>query len=150
MSHSSGASGFWGWFAFGGSNGSAAVGTTGNTADCQVESYFFTKTVGAPLNPFLFTVDATGWVIGTESSGVPPGVRSFFITSGTFAVSGPGALILHQLFGVPVEVPFATSLATTAAALAGTPCNSGVAAFPGHVGFTGPGFEIQIQVTKVS
>src|SRR5713226_1856681 len=58
VSQSSGVSGFWGWCAFGGSNGSTAVGTTGNTADCQVENYFFTTKLGAPLNPFLFTVDA--------------------------------------------------------------------------------------------
>jgi len=149
-------SGFWGWCAFGGSNGSSAVGTTGTTGDCQIANYFppLSTELGAPLNTFHFTVDATGWVIGTGSTGVPPGVPSFFVAGGTFTVSGPGASILHQIFGVPVGVPFPTSLAcgpgTTAAALVGTPCDTGVPAVPGHFGFTGPGFEIQIQVTKVS
>src|SRR5437879_5856486 len=36
---SKGASGFWGWCAFGGSDGSSAVGTTGTTADCQIATY---------------------------------------------------------------------------------------------------------------
>jgi len=154
VSKSTGASGFWGWCAFGGSSGSTAIGTTGSTADCQVENYFFTTQLGAPLNPFHFTVDGTGWVIGTGSTGVPQGVPSFFITSGTLKVSGPGASILHQLFGVPVGVPFPSSLAcgpgTTAEALVGTPCDTGVPAVAGHFGFAGPGAEIQIQVTKVS
>src|SRR5437588_11281205 len=36
---SKGASGFWGWCAFGGSDGSSAVGATGTTPDCQSTSH---------------------------------------------------------------------------------------------------------------
>jgi len=150
VSKSTGAQGFWGWCAFGGSSGSAAIGTTGTTADCQIENYFGTTSLGQPLNPFHFTVDGTGWVIGTGSHQVPPGVPSFFITSGNLEVSGPGA----QLLGVPVGVPFASSLAcgpgTTAAELIGTPCDTGIPAVAGHFSFMAPGAKVQIQVTHLS
>jgi hypothetical protein len=153
VSKSSGVSGFWGWCAFGGSNGSTLVGTTGTGGDCHSANYFFSTKLGQPLNPFQFTEDIHGWVIGTGSQMVPPGVPSFFITDGTFEVIGPGASILHQIFGAPVGVPFPVSAvcdtSSIPASLIGSPCDTGIPAVAGHFGFTGPGIEIQIQVTKV-
>jgi hypothetical protein len=159
VSQTGGASGFWGWCAFGGSNGSSDVGTTGTDGDCHSENYFFTTSLGQALNPFQFTEDIKGWIIGTGSPLVPPGVPSFFVTAGTagspstFEVTGPGAKILHALFGVPVAVPFPASMvcdfSNVPASLVGSPCDTGIPAVPGHFGFTGPGFEIQIQVTKL-
>jgi hypothetical protein len=145
-----GAFGFWGWCAFGGSNGSSAVGTTGTTADCQIENYFFSTRLGEPLNPFQATIDASSWTIATGSAFLPPGVPGFFLTGGTAEVVGPGAQILSFLFGVPVGTPFSLSTVCNPAHLAGSPCDTGIPAVPGHFGFTGQGFEIQIQVTKVS
>ncbi len=85
---------------------------------------------------------------------VPPGTASFFLTGGTAEVIGRGASILHALFGVPVGVPFSLStvcdFSNVPTSLAHSPCDTGVPAVQGHFGFTGPGFEIQIQVTKVS
>jgi hypothetical protein len=149
-----GAFGFWGWCAFGGSNGSSAVGTTGTTADCAMSNYFFSTRLGEPLNPFQASVDANSWLIATGSAFLPPGTPGFFFTGGTATVVGPGAQILHAIFGVPVGVPFPISdvcnFSNVPTSIIGSPCDTGIPAAPGHFGFTGPGFEIQIQVTKVS
>src|SRR5262249_1852889 len=69
---SPGTFGFWGWCAFGGSDGSSAVGTTGTTADCQFS--FYTR---PPVNNVThFSYDVTGWEIKTGSALLPPGVPS--------------------------------------------------------------------------
>lgn len=148
-----GAFGFWGWCAFGGSSGSSAVGTTGTTGDCQIENYFFSTRLGEPLNPFQATINANSWLIAAGSKFLPPGTPGFFLTGGTAEVTGPGAQILHMLFGVPVGAPFPLSAACNFSdvptSLVGSPCDTGIPAVPGHVGFSGPGFEIEIQVTKL-
>jgi hypothetical protein len=147
-----GTSGFWGWCAFG---GSSASGMTGNTADCQIENYFARR--GTPLNPFLAAIDANSWLIATGSAFLPKnsGIPSFFLTGGSAELTGPGAPFIASLFGVPVGVPFDLSkvcdFSNPPTTLIGNPaCDTGIPAVPGHFGFTGPGFEIQIQVTKVS
>src|SRR5207302_8641214 len=56
-----GASGFWGWCAFGGSDGGSSVGTTGTTADCQVTTYFGSG------SSFHIDYNVTGWVIQAGS-----------------------------------------------------------------------------------
>ncbi len=134
---SPGTFGFWGWCAFGGSDGSAAVGTTGTTADCQFT--FYTR---PPTNNVVhFTYDVTGWKIDTGSVLVPPGVPSFFVTSGTFEVQGPGAAIAGFPTGVPIPFP-----SPCPAVL----CDTGLPAVPGHLDLH-PflGYEINIQVTKL-
>jgi hypothetical protein len=134
--------GFWGWCAFGGSDGSSAIGTTGKTADCQSSNYFpFLETgPGNQLNPIKISEDITGWKI--ETSAPPPkgtGLNDFFVTSGTAVLNGPGAAVLGIPAGVPIQIcPFTP--------LCG---DSGFPAMPGHFNRTGPGFEIQIQITEV-
>ena len=135
--HSPGTFGFWGWCAFGGSDGSAAVGTTGTTADCQFS--FYTR---PPANNVShFTYDVTGWKIDTGSVLLPPGVPSFFVTSGTFELQGPGAAILGFPTGVPI--PFPTPCPAVL-------CDTGLPAVPGHLALHPfPGYEINIQVTRL-
>jgi hypothetical protein len=134
---SPGTFGFWGWCAFGGSDGSSAVGTTGTTADCQFS--FYTR---PPTNNVThFSYDVTGWDIKTGSALLPPGVPSFFITSGTYEVQGPGAANLGLETGVPIPFP-----SPCPAVL----CDTGLPAVPGHLSahpFTG--YNINIQVTKL-
>lgn len=141
---SAGNFGFWGWCAFG---GSSASGTTGTTADCQIANYFSGR--GAPLNPFQVSFDVNSWLIAPGSAFLPPGVPGFFFTGGTAELTGPGVPP-----GVPARVPFplaaVCNFTDAPANLIGSPCDTGIPAVPGHFGFTGPGFEIQIQVTKVS
>ncbi len=143
-----GSSGFWGWCAFGGSSGSSTVGTTGTTADCQIANYF-----RPVINTFHVSMDGTGWVIATGSAFLPPGVPGFFFTGGTAELTGPGAKVLSLLFGVPVGVPFDLSAVCNfsggPATLAGSPCDTGIPAIPGHFHLNSPGFELQIQVTKL-
>jgi hypothetical protein len=134
---SPGTFGFWGWCAFGGSDGSSAVGTTGNTADCQFA--FYTR---PPANDvFHFTYDVTGWSINTGSVVFPSGPPTFFVTSGTFEVQGPAAAIAGFPTGVPIPFP------TPCPAIL---CDLGIPAVPGHfAAHPFPGYEINIQVTKV-
>lgn len=134
---SPGTFGFWGWCAFGGSDGSSAVGTTGTTADCQFS--FYTR---PPANNVdHFTYDVTGWKIDTGSALLPPGVPSFFVTSGTFEVQGPGATIAGIPKGVPI--PFPTPCPAVL-------CDTGLPAVPGHVDLHPfPDYEINIQVTQL-
>ncbi|HEV2237185.1 MAG TPA: hypothetical protein VGR57_11035 [Ktedonobacterales bacterium] len=129
--------GFWGWCAFGGSNGSAAVGTTGSTADCQFS--FYTR---PPANDvFHLSYDVTGWKIESGSALLPPGVPGFFVTSGTYTVQGPGAAILGIPTGVPIPFP-----SPCPAVL----CDTGLPAVPGHVDLHPfPGYEINVQVTQL-
>jgi len=136
--------GFWGWCAFGGSDGGSAVGTTGTTADCQITTYF---TSGGPTNPFHASFDISGWTIATGSAFLPSGVQGFFLTSGTVEVTGPGATLL----GIPTGVVLPLSAACGPVALTpGTPCDTGIPAIPGHFGtHPFPGFEINIQVNKL-
>ncbi len=146
---SSGVSGFWGWCAFGGTNSA----TTGTTADCQIENYFFTTQLGAPLNPFHVSMDGTGWLIATGSGFLPTDVPGFFFTGGTAELTGPGAEIIHQLFGVPVGVVFplsdACNFSNVPASLKNSPCDTGIPAIPGHFNLNGPGIELQVQVTRI-
>jgi len=135
--HSPSTFGFWGWCAFGGSNGSSAVGTTGNTADCQFS--FYTR---PPANDvFHFTYDVTGWVINTGSVVFPSGPPTFFVTSGTFEVQGPAASLAGFPTGVPIPFP-----SPCPAVL----CDLGIPAVPGHfAAHPFPRYEINIQVTKI-
>jgi hypothetical protein len=135
-----GTGGFWGWCEFGGSNGSAAIGTTGTTADCQITTYSRTST-GVPTNPFHISYDVTGWVIQKSSPiTFPPGGPDFLLTSGTLELSGPGAPF-------PTGVPFPFSQP-------GCPpqvCDTGIPPVPGHFSFHPvPGVELNIQVNKLS
>ena len=134
---SPGTFGFWGWCAFGGSDGSSAVGTTGNTADCQFS--FYTR---PPANNVThFSYDVTGWLINTGSVLLPPGVPSFFVTSGSFEVQGPGAANLGLPTGV--AIPFPTPCPAVL-------CDTGLPAVPGHFDVTPfHGYTINIQVTKL-
>lgn len=134
--------GFWGWCAFGGSDGSAAVGTTGTSADCVTEIYF----TGNPVVPAHYSIDASGWVIRTGSLFLPPGVPGFFITSGTVTFQGPLAAAL----GLPAGIPLPLSVVCPGGPTPGSLCDTGIPAIPGHFNINPfPGFSIQIQVTKV-
>ncbi len=144
-----GSFGFWGWCAFGGSDGSSAPGTTGTTADCQISNYFRPF-----VNNFHVQMDGSGWVIALGSPFVPPGVPSFFFTGGTAELTGPGAKAL----GLPVGVPFPLStpgvcdFSNIPVSLFFSPCDTGIPAKAGHFAFNtgGPtGFEFQLQVTKL-
>ena len=135
--------GFWGWCAFGGSDGSSSVGTTGTTADCQITTYFNS---GGPTNPFHASFDVSSWVINTGSAFLPPGVPGFFLTTGTVEVTGPGATFL----GIPTGVVLPLSVACPAGPTPGSPCDTGIPAIPGHFGVHPfPQFEINIQVNKL-
>lgn len=137
-----GSFGFWGWCAFGGSSGSSAVGTTGNTADCKVTTYFS----GNPVIPSTYSMDGSGWIINTGSAFLPPGTPGFFFTSGTVTFTGP----LANLLGIPTGVPIPLSVVCPAGPTPGSLCDTGIPAIPGHFSFNPfPGFSIQIQVTKL-
>jgi hypothetical protein len=129
-----GASGFWGWCAFGGSNGSSAVGTTGNTADCQVTTYFGSGT------SFHIDYNVDGWVI-QASSPLTGGLPDFLFTSGTVTLSGPGTPpFLPQHVAIPFPSPCPIFV-----------CDSGIPSIPGHFSFhPSAGVELEIQVTKLS
>ncbi len=127
-----GATGFWGWCAFGGSNGSADVGTVGSTADCQLTTYF------GPASALHISYDITGWVIQAGSP-FSLGLPDFLFTSGTFRLTGPGVPA-----GVPARVPI--PLPTSCPAMI---CDTGIPAVPGHFSFHAPGVELNIQVNKI-
>jgi len=136
---SPGTFGFWGWCAFGGSNGSSAVGTTGNTADCQFS--FYTR---PPVdNVTHFTYDVTGWIIkaGSALLFVPPGAPTFFVTGGSFEVQGPGAANLGLPTGVPIPFPNPCPAVL---------CDTGLLAVPGHFA-SDPfaGYHVNMQVNKL-
>ena len=128
-----GSSGFWGWCAFGGSNGDSTVGTTGTTADCQVTTYF------GPASSFHIDYNVTAWVI-QPGSPFSLGLPDFLFTSGTVTLAGPGAPP-----GVPlhVAIPFPNPCPPFI-------CDSGIPAVPGHFSFhPSPGVELNIQVTNL-
>jgi hypothetical protein len=134
-----GATGFWGWCAFGGSNGSAAIGTTGTTADCQITSYFGSG------SSFHVSYNVTAWVIqpGSPFSG---GLPDFLFTSGTLTLSGPGAASTGFPSHVPIPFPFGPPINGCPAFI----CDSGIPAIPGHFSFHPfPGSTFELQVTKV-
>ncbi len=148
-----GTGGFWGWCVFGGSDGSSAVGTTGTTADCQL-TFYFRSGVGVSNNPFHFSFDVTSWLIDTGGRFTPPGVPSFFLTGGTVTATGPGPSIA----GIPTGVAIPLSIVCVPnpspppglSPLAGSLCDTGNPASPGHFSFNPvPGVNIEIQVTKV-
>lgn len=88
-----------------------------------------------------FTYDVNGWKIDTGSVLLPPGVPSYFVTSGTFEIQGPGATILGLPSSVPI--PFPTPCRAVQ-------CDLGIAAVPGHTNMHPfQGYEINIQVTKL-
>jgi hypothetical protein len=126
-------SGFWGWCAFGGSDGGSAVGTVGTTADCQITTYF------GPGTSFHISYDVTGWIIQSGSPIVfPPGAPDFLFTSGTLELSGPGAPLPT---GVPIPIPNPCPAFI---------CDTGIPAIPGHFSFhPSPAAEFNIQVTKL-
>jgi len=128
-----GATGFWGWCAFGGSNGGSAVGTTGTTADCQLATYF------GPGNTLHISYDVTGWVIQAGSP-FSFGLPDFLFTSGTVTLSGPGVPpFLPSNTPIPFPNPCPPMI-----------CDSGVPAVPGHFSFhPSPGVALEIQVTKL-
>src|SRR6266849_6168284 len=130
---SNGATGFWGWCAFGGSDGSAAVGTTGTTADCQVTTY-----AGAGTS-FHISYDVSAWVIQATSP-LTGGLPDFLFTRGTVTLSGPGAppgVPLHVALPFPNPCPLFI-------------CDTGIPAIPGHFSFHfAPGNAIEVQVTKL-
>lgn len=128
-----GATGFWGWCAFGGSNGSTAVGTTGTTADCQVTTYF------GPASSLHIDYNVTGWVI-QPSSPLTGGLPDFLFTKGTVTLSGPAVppgLPSHQPIPFPSPCPAFI-------------CDSGIPSIPGHFALhPSPGVELNVQVTKL-
>jgi hypothetical protein len=126
-----------GWCTWGGSDGSSAVGTTGNTADCQ-----FTFYSRPPVNDVThFSYDVTSWKIGTGSAFLPPGTPSFFVTGGTFKARGPGAAILGDPTGV--SIPFPSPCPPLF-------CDLGNPSIPGHYAFTPfQGYHAKIQVNKL-
>ena len=127
-----GAFGFWGWCAFGGSNGSSSVGTTGTTADCQVTTYF------GPGSTFHIKYDVTGWIIQATSP-LTGGLPDFLFQTGTIELSGPGA---PGPTGIPIPIPPAPFCPLVV-------CDSGIPAIPGHFSLHSPGAELNVQVTKL-
>jgi len=129
-----GASGFWGWCAFG---GSSADGMTGTSGDCQFTSYF------GPATSFHVSFDGRGWAIRTNSQFVfPPGAPDFQFTDVTVEVTGPGA----ALMGIPTGVPFPFKDPNCPLQI----CDTGVPAVAGHFSFhPSPGVELNIQVTRI-
>lgn len=127
-----GASGFWGWCAFGGSSGSAAIGTTGTTADCQVTTYF------GPGSSFHIDYNVTAWVI-QPGSPFSLGLPDFLFTKGTVTLSGPGVpSFLPSNTPIPFPSPCPQFI-----------CDSGIPAMPGHFAFQSPGVQFVIQVTEL-
>lgn len=138
-----GAFGFWGWCAFGGSDGTAIAGiTTGTTADCQFTTYF--RTAGVTNSPVHINFDISGWTLQAGSPlftpNIPPGSPDFLFTKGFIEVTGPGASVV----GIPtgVVLPLDCSIPGL--------CDTGLPAVPGHFSFLpAPGVEFNIQVTKL-
>jgi hypothetical protein len=125
--------GFWGWCAFG---GSSPDGLTGTSGDCQLTSYF------GPGTSFHVSFDGRGWAIRTGSQFVfPPGAPDFQFTDVTVEVTGPGA----ALMGIPTGVPFTFTDPNCPPMI----CDTGVPAKAGHFSLHAPGFELNIQVTKL-
>jgi hypothetical protein len=131
--------GFWGWCAFGGSNGDSIVGTTGTTADCQIETYFGH---GTSLH---ISYNVTGWVI---QPGEPFsfGLPDFLLTSGTLTLSGPGVVVTPFPAHVPIPFPFGPPINGCPSFI----CDTGIPAVPGHYSLhPTPGAELNIQVNKL-
>lgn len=125
--------GFWGWCAFG---ASAPDGLSGTAADCQVETYF------GPGTSLHIAYDVTHWTIRTGSFALPPGVPGFFVTpgAGTLEITGPGPVPPFVTKGVPFPIPNPCPAFI---------CDTGIPAVPGHLSIHVPGFELNIQVTKL-
>lgn len=137
--------GFWGWCAFGGSSGSSAIGTTGTSGDCQITVY-----LGSPSNSFHVSADISKWLIATGSAFLPPGVPGFFFGAGTQVFTGPGAAFLGIPTHVPIPFSLLCNLSNFPTSTIGNPnCDSGLPAVPGHTSIHAPGFELEIQVTKL-
>src|SRR5260370_5262573 len=133
--------GFWGWCAFGGSNGDSTVGTTGTTADCQITTYFGS---GTSLH---IDYNVTGWVIQANSQFTfPPGQPDFLLTSGTLTLSCPGVASAPFPPHLPIPFPFGPPIN-------GCPpfiCDTGIPPIPGHFSFhPTPGAEFNLQGTKL-
>jgi hypothetical protein len=131
--------GFWGWCAFGGSDGKSTVGTTGTTADCQLETYFGN---GTSLH---VSYNVTGWVI---QPGEPFsfGLPDFLFTKGTITLAGPGVATTPFPAHVPIPFPFGPPINGCPSMI----CDSGVPAVPGHYSLPqSPGMQLSIQVTRL-
>lgn len=129
-----GASGFWGWCAFG---ASVPDGMSGTAADCQLTTY------GGPDSTLHVTYDITHWFIATGSLFLPPGVPGFFVTpgAGTLEITGPGPVPPFVPKGVPFPIPNPCPTFI---------CDLGIPAVAGHVSLhPSPGVELNIQVTKL-
>jgi hypothetical protein len=128
-----GALGFWGWCAFGGSNGTAVPGTVGTTADCQVTTYF------GPATSFHIDYNVTKWMI-QPTSPLTGGLPDFLFIDGTVTLSGPGVppfLPSHTPIPIPSPCPLFV-------------CDSGIPAIPGHFALhPSPGAELEVQVTEL-
>jgi hypothetical protein len=140
--------GFWGWCAFGGSNGASSPGTTGTQGDCQITVY-----IDSPgqqgSNPFHTSQDVAGWVIAENvphsiCSLFPADTPCFFVTGGTVEFTGPGS---PGPTGVQLPVPCTANPADNA----GNPtCDTGIPAVPGHFALhPAPGVHLNIQVNKI-
>jgi len=130
---SNGATGFWGWCAFG---GSSADGMTGTTGDCQLATYF------GPASSLHVSFDGAGWAIRTGSPIVfPLGAPDFQFTDVTVEVTGPGA----ALMGIPTGVPLTFKDPNCPPMI----CDTGVPAMAGHFSLHAPGVALVIQVTKL-
>lgn len=128
-----GASGFWGWCAFG---GSSVDGMTGTSGDCQLTTYF------GPATSFHISFDGRGWAIRTGSQFVfPPGAPDFQFTDVTVEATGPGA----RLMGIPTGVPFTFTDPNCPPMI----CDTGVPALAGHFSYHARGVELNIQVTHL-
>jgi hypothetical protein len=131
--------GFWGWCAFGGSDGGSTVGTQGSTADCQLETYFGS---GTSLH---VNYNVTSWIIQ------PPEAFSFFLPdflfkTGTITLSGPGVSTTPFPAHVPIPFPFGPPINGCPSFI----CDSGIPAVPGHYSLhPTTGAELNIQVTKL-
>jgi len=136
-----GASGFWGWCAFGGSNGSSDVGTTGTTADCQVTTYM------GPSSSLHINYNVTAWIIQAGSP-FSLGLPDFLFTAGTITLSGPA--VVGNPFGFPAHVPIPFPFGPPINGCPPMVCDSGIPAVPGHFSFhPSPGVELNVQVTKL-
>jgi len=90
-----GSTGFWGWCEFAGGV------SAGNEADCSASFYFFPSGSSGASNGVLISQRISGTAWDMEASAMPPPPGSglpaddFFITAGTFTLTGPfvGSLI---------------------------------------------------------
>ena len=124
--------GFWGWCAFGGSDGSTFPGTTGTIGDCQFTQYA-RNDLGQPVNPVHLAVDITGWIIAPNSFG--PGF-TFHATASAFTLECTG--------------PSASSPAPFSGCALPPGGDTGVPAAAGHFTMSPfPGFHINIQVNQL-